>query len=108
MKKLLTNIWFWVILILILVCCGVKWYIDREKNYYYVEERTVYVVSPEYLRPYKEQCIEEGGTFCAKRIDTDAYTGANPYSDTLDTTGYLLTCRKKRTDDKEPECVNIP
>lgn len=107
MKKLLTNIWFWVILILILVCCGVKWYIDRQKSFY-VEEKTVYVVSPEYLRPYKEQCIEEGGTFCAKRIDTDAYTGANPYSDTLDTTGYLLTCRKKRTDDKEPECVNIP
>jgi hypothetical protein len=106
-KKLLTNIWLWIILILLLVCCGVKWYIDRDKNYY-VEERTVYVVSPEYLRPYKEECIAEGGTFCAKRIDAEAYTGANAYSDTLDTTGYLLSCRKKRAIEKEEACVNIP
>ncbi len=108
MKKLLSNIWLWLILLLIVACCGAKWYLDRQKSLY-DEEKIVYLASPEFLHDYKVQCLEEGGvSFCAKRISDSDYVGANPYSDTLDTTKYLLTCRKKKVSKSEPACVTVP
>jgi hypothetical protein len=108
MKKLLTNIWLWMILLLIVACCAAKWYIDYKKSFV-DEEQVIYAVSPEYLSAYKRQCLENGGiSFCAKRISDKDYVGADPYSDTLDTTKYLLTCRKKKSFTTEPECLTVP
>ncbi|HHD84070.1 MAG TPA: hypothetical protein ENK93_04260 [Campylobacteraceae bacterium] len=97
-----------LILVLIVACCAAKWYYDYKKSFF-DEEKVVYAVSPEYLSAYKRQCLEEGGiSFCAKRISDDDYVGANPYSDTLDTAKYLLTCRKKKASKSEPECLTVP
>lgn len=108
MKKVLTNIWFWIIVILLVICCLLKWYLNESAKNLVTEEKIVYLASPEYLKSYKDECIAEGGVFCAQRADTKAYTGANPYSDALDTTGYLLRCTKSKVTSQEPECLTVP
>ena len=73
------------------------------------EERTVFLVDPAFLKPYKEQCIQQHGTFCAKEISTDEQIAANLYSNTITTTEYLLICKKPRqTPPPKPKCVPIP
>ena len=73
------------------------------------EERTVFLAHPDFLKPYKEQCIQQHGTFCAKEISDDEKVAVNAYSNMMTTTEYLLICKKpKQTPASKPECVPIP
>ena len=108
MKKLLTSPLLWIAVLLIALCCAVTWYLKYRQHNMVTEERTLFLASPEYLRGYKKECLSEGGTFCAKVVHEGSYSGANPYSDTLTNTEYLITCTKPKRPKSTPACVAVP
>ena len=71
-----------------------------------VEERTVLLADPAFLKEYKRECLAQRGKFCAKEVGTK-YVSGNLYSDMIYNTEYLITCTKPKNTKCKPECVIV-